>query len=90
MSYKVIHVEEENENHPGLTIYTLERQPDGFKFKVKMWDIGMFSFKSLENKQIDYSTELKNKALKAIDNYKLKQSLSPEAVQTFGDIIDEL
>ena len=28
--------------------------------------------------------------IKAIDNYKLKQSLSPEAAKTFEDIIDEL
>jgi len=90
MNCKVIHVEKENEERPGLTIYTLERQPVGFKFKVNMWDIGMFSIKSLEDKQIGYSTELKNEALEAINKYKLKQDLNPSTVKAFSELIDEL
>jgi len=90
MNCKVIHVEKENEERPGLTIYTIERQPVGFKFKVNMWDIGMFTIKSLENKTIGYSTELRNKALEAINKYKLKQDLNPSTAKTFEELIDEL
>jgi hypothetical protein len=94
MNCKVVHVEKENKDHPGLTIYTLERKDDinwsSFLFKVKMWDNGMFTIKSLEDKQIGYSTELRNSALKAIEEWKFKQSLSPKTVKTFEDIIDEL
>jgi hypothetical protein len=90
MNCKVIHVEKENEEHPGLTIYTIERQPVGFKFKVNMWDNGMFSIKSIDNKPIGYSTELKNEALEAINKYKLKQDLNPSTAKSFEELIDEL
>jgi hypothetical protein len=90
MNCKVIHVEEEGKNYPGLTIYTIERQPVGFKFNVNMWDNGMFTIKSLKDKQIGYSTELKNEALKAINKYKLKQDLNPSTAKTFEELIDEL
>jgi hypothetical protein len=89
-TYKVVHVEEENEDHPGLTIYIIERI-DGhgitFTFIVKMWDNGIFTLKSHNDKPIGYSTEMRDKAIEAINRYKLMSGLKGDAKDTWGDIL---
>ena len=90
-TYKVVHVEEENEDHPGLTIYTIERTDDikwsRFIFLVKMWDNGMFTLKSHNDKLIGYSTEMRDKAIEAINHYKLMSGLKGDAKDTWEDIL---
>lgn len=88
MSYKIINVQKDAQ--PGLDIYTFSRDIDNFSFLVKIWDNGMFTIKSIQDKPIGYSTELKNSAMKAIETYKLKQQLSPNTLKTFEELIDEL
>jgi hypothetical protein len=93
MNYKVIGVKRDVVGKPvskGVTDYTLKRSEDGFTFVVRMWDTGMFSIRSTADKQIGYSNQLREEAMKAIDEYKFKQTLSPKTAETFGDIIDEL
>jgi len=97
MSYKVINAErgapgtgEISGKTQSCTTYTIERTEDGFKFLVLMWDSGMFSIKSLENKQIGYSDEFRKKAMEAINNYKLKQSVNPDTLKTLEDLINDL
>ena len=89
-TYKVVNVEE-NENRPGLTIYTIERTDDikwsRFTFIVKMWDNGMFTLKSRDDKPIGYSTEMRDRAIEAINHYKLMSGLRGDAKDAWGDIL---
>lgn len=39
---------------------------------------------------VDFFREVERVALKAIETYELKKSLSDDVVKTFGDLIDEL
>jgi hypothetical protein len=86
MSYKVINAESSG----NYTAYTIERSDDGFKFQVRQHNNGGFSVRSLLDRQIGYSNEMREGALEAINQYKFKQTLLPKTAKTFEDIIDEL
>lgn len=74
-TYKVIDVQDKVSGYPCFTIYTIEREPDGFK-----------SFKDI-GKQIGYNTKMQVSTIEAINKYKLMSGLKGDALETWSDIL---
>jgi hypothetical protein len=84
--YEVVDVKRA-EGSSKYTIQRIDNHGITFTFIVRMFDNGMFGLRSIHDKQLGYSSEMRDEAIKAINHYKLISGLEGGAKDTWSDIL---